>query len=95
MRAKPAAIGLLAFAGVMTDVHAATRLGSTDVALLAELASDYAADGDGVVAVRYRAAAYALAPMNPVVVAACAGALDAAGRKEDARWMRVKLKRLR
>lgn len=70
------------------------RLGSSDAGLLAELASAYALDGDGVVAVRYGAAAYRLAPMSPVVVAAYAAALDAAGERETARWMRVKLERL-
>lgn len=70
------------------------RVGSTDASLLAELARAYAGDGDGVVAVRYGAAAYRLTPMSPAAVAAYAAALRKAGNADGARQMRAKLERL-
>lgn len=70
------------------------RVGATDASLLTELARAYAGDGDGVVAVRYAAAAYAIAPMSPAAVSAYAAALEAADNVDGARQMRAKLERL-
>ena len=70
------------------------RLGATDAGLLTDLARAYAVDGDGPVARRYAAAAYALAPMNPGVVAAYAAALKADGQADGARQLLAKLRRL-
>ena len=61
---------------------------------LAELARAYAADGDGVVARRYGAAAYALTPMNPAAVVSYAAALEADGDAKGAGQLRAKLARL-
>lgn len=63
------------------------ELGSRDVVLLRDLALAYAGAGDGVVARRYGAAAYRLAPMNPEVADAYGVALAAAGETEGARQL--------
>lgn len=60
------------------------QLGSRDVVLLRDLALAYAGAGDGVVARRYGAAAYRLAPMNAEVADAYGVALAAAGEAEGA-----------
>lgn len=60
------------------------QLGSRDVVLLRDLALAYAGAGDGVVARRYGAAAYRLAPMNAEVADAYGVALAAAGDAEGA-----------
>ena len=70
------------------------RLGPGDAGLLADLARAYAGDGDGPVARRYAAAAYALAPMSPGVAAAYAAALAADGNAEGERQMAAKLRQL-
>ncbi|KQR88029.1 tetratricopeptide repeat protein [Sphingomonas sp. Leaf343] len=61
------------------------RVGSGEVALLADLALAYAGDGDGEVAVRYGRAAYAAQPMNAGAADAYGVALAAAGRGDAAR----------
>ena len=63
------------------------QLSSRDVVLLRDLALAYAGAGDGVVARRYGAAAYRLAPMNPEVADAYGVALAAAGEAEGARQL--------
>jgi tetratricopeptide (TPR) repeat protein len=70
------------------------RIGPGDAGLLTDLARAYAGDGDGPVARRYAAAAYALAPMNPGVVVAYAAALEADGNAEGARQLLAKLRQL-
>lgn len=61
--------------------------GLRDVALLQHLAVAYAQSGDGVVARRYGAAAYRLAPMNAGVADAYGQALAADGEDEGARQL--------
>lgn len=63
------------------------QLGLRDVALLHDLAIAYAEAGDGVVARRYAAAAYRLAPMNAGVADAYGRALAVAGEPEGARQL--------
>ncbi|WP_375394936.1 tetratricopeptide repeat protein [uncultured Sphingomonas sp.] len=65
-------------------------VGQRDVALLADLAVAYAGAGDGDVARRYAAAAYALAPMSAGVADAYAVALVAAGDTDGARQLIAK-----
>ena len=64
--------------------------GHRDAALLADLATAYAASGDGVVARRYGRAAYRLMPMNAGVCDAYAVALAADGDLPGARQLAVK-----
>ncbi|MGX0945159.1 Flp pilus assembly protein TadD [Sphingomonas sanguinis] len=64
-----------------------TQIGLRDVALLQHLAVAYAQSGDGVVARRYGAAAYRLAPMNAGVADAYGLALAAAGDEDGARQL--------
>ena len=63
------------------------QLGSRDVALLHDLALAYAGSGDGVVARRYGAAAYDLAPMSAAAADAYGVALAAAGEQAGARQL--------
>ncbi|MET4898528.1 tetratricopeptide repeat protein [Sphingomonadaceae bacterium jetA1] len=63
------------------------QMGSHDVALIRDLALAYAGAGDGVVARRYGALAYRLAPMNAAVADAYGVALMAAGEGEGARQL--------
>ena len=65
-------------------------VGNRDVALLTDLAIAYAGAGDGDVARRYAAGAYALAPMNASVADAYGVALAAAGDPDGARQMIAK-----
>jgi tetratricopeptide (TPR) repeat protein len=82
-------------AAIETLERVRARVGAGDAGLLAELAQAYAADGEGVVARRYAQAAYALAPMTPVAVAAYAAALEADSDEPGARQLRAKLDALR
>ncbi|MFE8584333.1 tetratricopeptide repeat protein [Sphingomonas sp. NCPPB 2930] len=63
------------------------QLGPDDVALLHDLALAYAGAGDGLVARRYGAVAYGLAPMNAAAADAYGVALAAAGETEGARQL--------
>ncbi len=63
------------------------QVGTRDVALLHDLALAYAGSGDGVVAMRYGAAAYRLAPMSAAAADAYGVALAAAGEDEGARQL--------
>lgn len=63
------------------------QLGLRDVALLHDLTIAYVRSGDDVVARRYGAAAYGLAPMNAAVVDAYGAALAAAGETDGARQL--------
>ncbi|MDY0960254.1 tetratricopeptide repeat protein [Sphingomonas sp. CFBP8993] len=71
------------------------QLGLRDVALLHGLAIAYARSGDGVVARRYGAAAYRLAPMNAGVADAYGQALAADGEKDGAQQLFDKVHALR
>lgn len=64
-----------------------SQLGPRDVVLLRDLALAYAGAGDGVVARRYGAAAYRLAPMNAKVADAFGVTLAAAGEADGARQL--------
>lgn len=72
-----------------------SQLGLRDVALLHDLAIAYARFGDGVIARRYGAAAYRLAPMNAGVADAYGQALLADGQKDGARQLFDKARALR
>ncbi|WP_433910895.1 tetratricopeptide repeat protein [Sphingomonas yabuuchiae] len=63
------------------------QLGLRDIALLHDLAVAYVGAGDGVVARRYAAAAYRLAPMNAAVADAYGQALAADGAPDAARQL--------
>jgi len=65
-------------------------VGNRDAAVLADLALAYAGAGAGETARRYGRAAYALAPMNVVVVDAYAAALAAVGDDDGASQLRAK-----
>ena len=65
-------------------------VGNRDVAPLTDLAVAYAGAGDGDVARRYAASAYALAPMNAGVADAYGVALAAAGDTDGARQLIAK-----
>ena len=62
-------------------------MGPRDVVLLRDLALAYAGAGDAVVARRYGAAAYRLAPMNAKVADAFGVTLAAAGEADGARQL--------
>ena len=81
-------------AAIETLERVRARVGSGDAGLLADLARAYAGDGDGTVARRYAAAAYALAPMNEPVVVSYAAALTADGDRDGARQLVLKLRAL-
>ncbi|MGN6376820.1 MAG: tetratricopeptide repeat protein [Sphingomonas sp.] len=65
-------------------------LGDRDATVLGELALAYAGTGDGNAAVRYGAAAYRLAPMNPAICDAYGRALATAGNRDGARQLLIK-----
>ncbi len=71
-----------------------TMVGDRDAALLADLSAAYALAGQSGPAVDYAAAAYALAPANPLVVDAYARALVRAGNAGAALPLAVKAVRL-
>lgn len=72
-----------------------TDLGNRDAALLAELATAYLGTGDAATARVYGAAAYRLAPLNPIAIQAYGRALDKAGDTTGARQLAAKLAAIR
>jgi tetratricopeptide (TPR) repeat protein len=78
-------------AAVDTLERLRARLGDRDAALLSELATAYGAVGEAEVALRYAAAAYAIAPQNVAVADGYGRALAAAGNRAGARqlWRRA------
>jgi tetratricopeptide (TPR) repeat protein len=77
-------------AAIATLERVRRRGGDGDASVLAELALAHAEKGRGAPAVRLAKRAYALAPLDPLVVAAYAAALAAAGNGAGARQLAEK-----